>query len=187
MLSTLEDPVAGYTTSEYGLNELFIAVSTGAMRVLPRCDDRDVAPICLSDFAVNITLAAMQRSHSEKDATSAAAEAPLVLNASVMSAGLQWSQLFNGIVENTKDKPILRSVWRPRAHLMRCRSQMWWFVWLYEFLPALLGDFALRIVGCPARLMPRMRRNVEARREYAPVMGSRWRLAGDRTTELYEG
>lgn len=184
VLSTFEDPVAGYTSSANGLNELLIAVSTGAMRVLPRCDAAVTAPVCTSEFVVNATLSALQHARDERptDRTTDA----LVVNASAMPTEPKWGQLFGAIVEHVREKPILRSVWRPQAHLMRCRGQVWWFVILYELLPALLADAALSVVGCPARLMPRMRRNVEMRREYALVMGTKWRVDGNRVVELHE-
>lgn len=191
VLSTLDDPTPGFTKSAHAVNDLLIAVTTGSMRVLAAHPDRQ-APVCFSDYVVNVTLAAMHARHSNGAAAvhaTADTDANVVYNASVNHADLRWGSLFGGIVKNAHDNPTLRSVWTPRVHLMRCAVQVWLFVMLYEVLPGLMADGLLRLVGCPARVMPGVRRNAAARQEYAFFMRGHdeREIVCDRVAELQQG
>lgn len=191
VLSTLEDPTAGYTCSASGINGLMIAITTGAMRVLPAKADR-LAPVCLSDYAVNVTLAAMHRRQAtvKAAATASTAAAPAtvdVYNATVQHDDLRWGSVCAGMVRNANDNPLLGSVWTPRVHLLSaCPYQVWWFVWMYEVLPGLMADVFLRTVGCGGRIMPRVRRNEEARQECGFVLAGEWATVSERAKELFE-
>lgn len=187
VLSTLEDPTAGYTSSASAINGLMIAITTGAMRVLP-VPAEQLAPVCLSDYAVNVTLAAMHRQKQAIDKPASGSPPTVaVYNATVQHEDLRWGSLCAGMVRNAHDNPLLGSVWTPRVHLLSaCPYQVWWFVWMYEVLPGLLMDGFLRTVGCSVRVMPRVRLNEAARLECGFVLAGEWDLVSERAKELFK-
>ncbi|XP_001868544.2 fatty acyl-CoA reductase wat [Culex quinquefasciatus] len=150
VISTLEDPIVGWTDNVYGLNGVLVGVGCGLLRVL-HCHAHCHADIIPADLVVNSSLAVIWHT-----STQPAQGGPVehIFNCTTRSDNpFTYQNVFDYGVGFREEIPALQSLWYPTYNGVDSPWVYYILQLFYHFLPALFFDTIAMLKGMEPKVL----------------------------------
>lgn len=183
VISTLEDPIEGWTDNIYGLNGVITGIGSGVLRVL-HLDATYCVDVVPADLVVNSCLATIWYTGTRPE--------PLADQDKVFNCVSRKDNPFT--YQNVREYclmprgkiPALQSLWFPTVTFTTSPTLHWVLLILYHFIPAVFFDLFARMTGREAKVLFLYRKVQQFADALEFFTTNQWTMLNDRMRLVYE-
>lgn len=184
IISTLEDPIEGWTDNIYGLNGVVTGIGSGVLRILHLNADYcvDVVP---ADLAVNACLAAIWYTASQPYDAGDGNER--VFNCISRTDNPFTYRNVRDFCEEFRGKiPALQTLWFPTVTFIESATLHWFLQLFYHFIPAIFFDIFAKMSGREAKILFLYRKVQQFADALEFFTTNQWTFKNTRMRKVYE-
>ncbi|XP_062553532.1 fatty acyl-CoA reductase wat-like [Armigeres subalbatus] len=184
IISTLEDPIEGWTDNIYGLNGVITGIGSGVLRILHLHADYCVDTVP-ADLAVNASLATIWYTAKQAQAETKGNER--VFNCiSRTDNPFTYRDVRTFCVKFRGKIPALQTLWFPTVTFIQSATLHWILQIFYHFIPAIFFDIFAKLSGREAKVLFLYRKVQQFADALEFFTTNQWTFDNTRMRKVYE-
>ncbi|XP_058829529.1 fatty acyl-CoA reductase wat-like [Topomyia yanbarensis] len=151
VISTVEDPIEGWTDNVYGLNGVLVGFGSGVLHVL-HVNTHYHIDIVPADFVVNSSLAVVWYTTKHRNQNAISCEN--VFNCTTRSDNpFVFGDVYKYSRMYKEEIPAVQTLWYPTCTLTSSATKNYILQLFYHFLPAMIFDLVARLNGIEPKVL----------------------------------